>query len=399
MNQVLKRIVVLITVLTATNMIYAQGIAGPDRYIPLKQGEPDLIELSVSAGTGTCCFQWTTTDGEIVGDADKQTIRIKPKSPKSTFHVTRACASGTVEDDVDVYYQDFDIVNVIPKRYCYKANEMINLDDFIITTNPAGYEKSVKNDEGRIQSIFPPISVRDLKITFYENYGVRSEKSVVITVVDESMKISVSKDTNQNLFDLENRLNTVFEKVKSIGELIEKIKLPKSEIGCKPKFETKIGITGTLSTSCCKTEITNPISVEFSASTSMSLDCTIPIGTFWKLIDVNAIFGASADASVGASFTIFKCDEKGRVSFSIRPKGTIYGGLQIIALSKDLLEASATLNGYLSMTDLQFTLLPFTYGSFKTCASADVKLKAKFFSFVKYEKTMKLCEGCWWSGK
>lgn len=401
MNYSLKRIVSFAAILFAVNAGYAQGIAGEDRYIPLKEGEPEPVTLTAAGSGGTCCYQWSTSDGIIIGESDKQSIKIKPKSPSSTFHVTRSCTSGTESDDVTVYYEDFSIVSVTPKKNCYKGGDEIKLNDFNIITNPRGYEKSVKTDPGYYPSKWwNPYSLEGsyiVSVKFYENHGIYSEY-----VVNDILVVSpVSQSVGRNKWgeDLERDMNKAFDLIESIIDGVDFIF--KATKTCKfPKDcnDRKISLDMSWQPICCVTGPDWNIAVKLSGSVKYCLECQIPFpGLTVGWAGVNIIGGISASASLSASVNVSTCDENSRLKVQLSPRGEVFGGVEVEVLSDKILECQAKLIGYLSCTELQVEFFPYKPGSFKTCAGAELEFNAKLLSFINAKKTIKIGEKCWWS--
>ena len=365
MNRILRTIILFVAIVTAINTIYADGIAGADRYVTLKPGatEYETITLDVQGGGADCCYQWTTSDGIILSDADKRSITIRPVSPQSTFRVTRACSSGTESGEVTVYAEeDFEIVSIFPKYSCYAAGDKVKTDDYDIVTSPKGFEKSVENITPIYSSpwLVYNQAVHAMDVEFCKSTDKSKTYKSHAIVVDESI------GTDQSIGLDAEWVNLLFFKVNNIsGKLIEAYNKYLSNAGplmCdiqEPKL--MLNIQGSDRKLCCRNALNYGIIKEVenmngNLDFSFGYGCDYALVGFPYLASLNVRLESTLSTTLGISVDQ-KCEGK-EVCVPVSICLSVGGGGSATVLGGAALDASVLLVGTGCIADGKLCLYP-----------------------------------------
>ncbi len=403
MNKIRFNIFVLFAMCIIVGQAHAQdGFAGPDKHIPFKANstEPTTTTLTAAASGSNCCFKWTSSDNSIVSDPNQQTITVKPKKPKSVYTVTRASSTGTQEDVVVVFLDEFDIVSVTPNKKCYKANDEIKVEDFTIVTDPAGFGAFVEVSPKRIQNFGSGKQKYNTNIKFYEDCGDHSERLANITVVDESMETSLSSEEFKEfleLVELVSRIDSAFMIGKTILEKIDSIRklIPVDGPGCKGDYEPSVKFDLKKCLACCDDEIKDKIIFTIDGSATGSIECKFPIpGASVGVAGVNATLGTSITLGAAADIYLSKCKEDPPVILSVKIGVEGRGGISVDVLSPSVLELKGEIVAKISVEDLKIECAPPVFKTYPPYLKGSISMvfNAKAISILKCERSITLVE-------
>jgi len=411
MKRILKITILFVVFFTTAKMVYSQnGIAPADVYVILVQGggEPSPVPLTAS-GSADCCYQWSSPDGgEIIGASDQQTISVKPKSPKTTFNVTRACISGTETGTVKVHYSDFEIISISPKNSCYEAGESVDIGDYFIITDPPGFESKVTN----VTKFYPRTNLaqtlKTVDIEFNKTAGQSQTKTCSVLVVDDSHG-AIDVGLKALVEDLEKKFKKLNDVSNGLQNLLQNVKGGASGFMCAPKGEITPTLTINFMTKkCCNNANTSTIldRLDFGLKVTgtLNVDCDFP--TPWSIkipgiaqFGVFITAGCFASAEVSGIYSFYKpaglCGNEFKIATNIA--GGVYGGVKIgggsVVGPDDSKELSATTKiiGKLEFSPFEITI---PSGEFKwgreVCGTIDVEFAANLWGLANPTYTLNL---------
>ncbi len=301
MNRIIKITILLVAVLQAS-LVYAGGIAGEDRYILVKDGEPEPITLTAEGGGSDCCYQWTTSDGIILSETDKQSITIKPVSPKSTFTVKRACLSGEESGSVTVNYNDFTIESVTPKYGCFSSGDDVNINDYTIVTNPAGYEEYVEAVTKNYSSLFQSTT---MSVVFEKKAGKPQTISTTVTVINDQKGLGVGGEVG--ILGAIDAIRNDFEELsKEIEKVLDEVASKGKMSPCKLDGFTPTGNVGFSERALCCQNNNPPIKEVINAAGGIGFSiggrCDIAIVGIPGLASINGRLSVGVSGSVEISY-------------------------------------------------------------------------------------------------
>lgn len=413
MNRFIKIFLLFVVTLLTTNMAHAQSIAGDDKHIPFKVDENnnlievDPVNLTAKSGAGNCCFEWSTGDGVILSDPEQQSITVKPVYPHSTFTVKRTCSDGVVSGSVTVYYDDFTIISITPKYECYPAGEQVQVSDYTIVTDPAGFQDHVAN----VTKNYIKENQKETSMTvqFQKKAGAAQIFPTNVNVVNGDFGPFSTEVNVGGVFDVINALagkvNNIFDKIdKGIDLFLSGSKV----LPCEFKIdEPKTAIKWSDRKLCCRDiqeegyagkKVTN-----FQGSITMGggTQCDLFIAGLPGIASINGRIGWKISTIFGLTLEP-KCTElKICMPATIKLEGR--AGFSVTGLNGALLDAAAVLVVAGSVED-KLCLFPvniangtdpkITLDVGKFCFSFKAEFSLTAISFFKINKEIPIIDKC-----
>jgi hypothetical protein len=322
--------------------------AGEDKTVLRLPDSSQTVTIGKPSSGSDVCFEWEN-DSTIVGDRFKSVITVNPQETVSTYTVHRIDKCGEEIRQIKVTLVDnVRLVSVIPSK-CYNHGDTIKLEDFIITTDPPGFEDLVKVKPiiaSRPASFATPIGSQIL--TFSLNQGTPdSTQNVEVTVINDNLTAtaSVSPDFLNFKETLQKAESLLVEAQKFKAHIIDSL-----VVGPPCSWEdpgVNFDLTLPHNTAyCCNGVIVDAFNIMMpSISASISYECAFP--TSWCIPGIGGLYftlGFGAGVTVGPFAIRFRGDCS-QASVPIDLSAEISGGARVQALSKDLLSFSAKFVG------------------------------------------------------
>lgn len=179
------------------------------------------------------CYKWSSSDCSscMASDVNQPVISVNVPNQAGTYHFTRTKIGETSETcTITVIAEDtIEIVSITPRKQCYTEGDPITEADFIIVTNPAGLEGSVRLDQSSRTASCPTVTglqTCEQTLTFkaYKNGNVADEETVAMTIYRGELIATPGEyeipDAVQNIV---NKINAAKPVVNAVNGAADKI--------------------------------------------------------------------------------------------------------------------------------------------------------------------------------
>ena len=313
-----------------------------------------VVSIGVQDGSSDACYEWTGP--HITSDPHKPVVVVNPQDEEETYTCTRISSCGVEEDQVKVKVLDtISIVSVTPLKNCYNDGDDVHLSDFEIVTSPAGWGFMVEVSPTHLNNNWGLGDVDEtMELTFTLDYnGHQSVKHATVNVFNDNLAVSTGQSYNFKIFVKSLKaIENIVKKAQGLTDKLNKLAhlAPGAEPPCEPGFNIFLDIPNTDEQdihSCCNGEEVDGFKVvSNSVSAELFVDCFIPtqLSLPW-LGGVRIHVGGSIGASVGPLEFKYLGNECNTTTVPVGLYATVSGGVQILLLRDDVLNAQLDLVG------------------------------------------------------
>lgn len=349
----MKRLTSILLLLAFTLVAQAQ-IAGPVVSVVRKPDNSQTAQVGVPDASVDVCYQWTGP--HIVGDPNLPVITVHPIQDTEEYVVKRISKNGVEEDLTLVILENYaEIASVTPKYGCYSQGDAISTNDFIITTDPPGYENLVTVTPATASNTLGA-SISTMWLTFkltQNGHTDSTTKSIKVVNNDLDASEGISLDASDLVKSIK-KCTALVNKLENMKKNINNLSFLKSVSDCEFDVDYSLNEPTVVNRKkCCSDHTVNDVLyVTFpSFSIGGGLGCRFP---FYGIPHV-----ASADVvlNLGVSFSLGPI--QGELSpnttcctFCIPVSGTVSvsGGVGVSLGGGDLLSADLLLQGSTTAT-------------------------------------------------
>lgn len=330
--------------------------AGEDKEILRELDNSQTVSIGVNDGSSDKCYEWSGPH-IISSDKHQPVIVVRPQDEEETYTCTRTSSCGVEQDQVKVKVIDtISIVSVTPLKNCYNDGDDVHLQDFEIVTYPAGHQSLVVLSPTHVNNNWEWGANIDetQEITFTLEYNNHtSTKTATVNVFNDNLAVSTGQSYNFKAFVKSLKaIENIVKKAKGLSDKLNSIahKAPGMDPPCEPGFNIFLDIPDDNEQdihSCCNGEEVDGFKVVGNAvSAELALDCFIPtqLSLPW-LGGVRIHVGGSLGASVGPFEFKYLGNDCNTTSVPASVYATLSGGVQILIVSDDVLNAQLDLVG------------------------------------------------------
>lgn len=218
-NKQIKVLLLPLLLLMVARSANAQW-AGEDQEILRLHDNSQITTLEADGGgIYGACYTWSGPNILEGQDLHQASIIIHPQAEEETYICTRVDNNGYTQDEVVVrVYDQVTIIKATPKKTCYQSGEHIYTDQFILKTQPAGYEGDITISP----VIMPQLTWgtdrhgrKDIDITL--SIEGQDSKTVSLPCVDKDASLSVETSPVEIY-----QFATGFEGIKNVAKRIRR---------------------------------------------------------------------------------------------------------------------------------------------------------------------------------
>jgi len=360
----------------------SQGYAGPNKTI-IK----DSSVVIGSGGCANCCYLWSPATG--LSDTKIANPIAKPQTTTTyTLKVVGANFSFNDVSQMTVTVADgINSLTVVSKQCCWKKGDPISLDQFTITTDPAGLENTVTLSPTSVPTNIFSTSVGSLPITFTGKGPNNTTKTATVT-------ISAVDEDAQSAFQLGMGQFKPEEIIEKIDNIINNIKLGP----CGPTGGPSANMQFATGKLCCPKAgcIKDMYAYNGSYNYDLGYQCDFPFYGIPYVASLNFRIMASVGASLSLGNVKTTCDGVD-ICYNLGITGSIGGGVSGTIAGGALLDASLLLVGSITPDPLEYCMPSGATKSFgNICVKADIVGTVTTLSFfTKSVSVNVISQRCW----
>lgn len=396
------------------------GFAGEDKEVAFVNEDWTIVSLGTDDPNPDCEFFWQVLDapeGAIYNIIDANTsqprLALKKTNGRVLVEATRVSKYGYQREYVWVTVTSkIHIVSIENNKYCYTADETVEIGDFEIETSPKGFSNRVDVYEGDKEFDFWDFGAEDVRfhVKHLDDTEEEDEMTAEVFLVPDWAKLGgdldALKDTInkakviEKIQDKKKELTGPFRKlggyvllIKRADKKLEQLKRllyylrnvspPGAPIEPVDTISKEFEIS--LDLECCNDK---PVifanfngSIDFYAGVEINMPLYPPYPKLGLQLVGEAGAGAKVAAELKASLPEYSDCFVGSIPFDVYGKCAL--GLKLMAFSDDILSAKASIWAEIH-GESEATIVPELDFQFKGVYSqAGIKVEATFIGFNK----------------
>jgi hypothetical protein len=350
----------------------SQGYAGSNKTIM----KDSSVVIGDKKSCNNCCYKWSPATG-----LSSTTVKNPTANPQTTTTYTLKVTGDNFNiNDVSqmtVTVKDgMDGLTATPKKCCFKKGDAIKLEDFTITTNPAGLENTVTINPTTVpgniflNSSFPftANSTATLPVTFTARGSNNTTKTATVNIncVDEDVQSQVQVGMGEiKVDDIAKGIDEIINNVANVG-------------GCQKTGGFSSNVSFTTGKLCCAESgcIKPMFAYNGTINYDIGVQCDYPFYGIPYAASINLRVMASAGVAIALGNTKSTCDGAD-VCFSVSVAGNIGGGLSGTVAGGKILDMSLLLVGQINTPPWEYCVM-----SGKTKRESNVCIKADLVGSV-----------------